>query len=206
MIYLGSRIMHYCISNIIADKIGIEDKTEFMLGGIAPDIHGLMGVAKGVTHFKEKDENGKSYINYEGFYKTYKEVINKPFYLGYLSHLISDRVWLEMYFKKVEYISPEQWKEKLHTSYRDFERLNGRIIEHYSLHLHQHVIPDVKIDGYKNEFLPTLVDLLREDFITDEDLINEPLELFINDNNEIITYIDSSVSRSINFLINQVIS
>ncbi|WP_430787266.1 hypothetical protein VBD025_16000 [Virgibacillus flavescens] len=108
-----------------------------------------------------------------------------------------------MYFKKVEFISLEQWKEKLLTAYRDFERLNGRIIKHYSLPFHHHVIPDVKIDGYKEEFLPTLVDLLRKDFITDEDLINEPLELFENDNSEIIDYIDSAVSQSINFINNQ---
>ncbi|OPA72992.1 hypothetical protein BVG16_31020 [Paenibacillus selenitireducens] len=28
-----------------------------VLGGIAPDIHGLMGIPKGVTHFIDKDAN-----------------------------------------------------------------------------------------------------------------------------------------------------
>lgn len=87
---LGSRIMHYCISFIIAERLKINNKNEFMLGGIAPDIHGLMGVEKGVTHFKDRDKDGESYINYMRFYETYEYIINKPFYLGYLCHLISD--------------------------------------------------------------------------------------------------------------------
>lgn len=192
--------MHYCVSSIIADKLGIEDRSEFLLGGIAPDIHGLMGVSKGVTHFKDGDKTGKSYINYQRFFDTYKEVIKEPFYLGYLCHLISDVVWLDMYLKKVEYISSEQWMEKLEVSYRDFERLNGRIIEHYSLQLNQHATPNVYIDGYNVEFLPTLLDLLSRDFLNNEYLMSEQLELFENDNSEIIDYINRSVIQSINFL------
>jgi hypothetical protein len=192
--------MHYCVSSILADRLGVDNRNEFLLGGIAPDIHGLMGIAKGVTHFKDSGETGKSRINYQRFFDTYKDVINEPFYLGYLCHLISDVVWLDLYFKKVEFISPEQWLEKLQVSYRDFGRLNGRIIKHYSLQLNQHVIPNVYIDGYNVDFLPPLLDLLSSDFSINEDLMNEQLELFKNDNSEIIDYINRSVSQSINFL------
>lgn len=34
----------------------------------------------------------------------------------------------------------------------------------------------------------------------DEDLMNEPLELFQNDNNEIIEYIHRSVDKAVSFL------
>lgn len=176
----------------------MEYKNEFMLGGIAPDIHGLMGVPKGLTHFQDKA--GNRHVDYLKFFKTYKNVINEPFYLGYLCHLISDEVWLDMFFKKVEYISPEQWKETLQTCYRDFERLNGRIVEQYSLQFHQHTIPNVNIEGYNTEFLPTLLRLLSNDFLINEELMSEHLELFINDNSEIIEYIDKSVSKSLNFI------
>ncbi|WP_430787268.1 hypothetical protein VBD025_16005 [Virgibacillus flavescens] len=69
---MGSRIMHYCISDIIADQVGFEDKTDFILGGIAPDIHGLMGVPKSVTHFKEKDEKGNVILTTSDFIKYIK--------------------------------------------------------------------------------------------------------------------------------------
>ncbi|MCR8632739.1 zinc dependent phospholipase C family protein [Paenibacillus radicis (ex Xue et al. 2023)] len=197
---MGSRIMHYCISSLLSDKLGIDNRNEFMLGGIAPDIHGFMGVAKGVTHFKDIDASGKSRINYLRFYVTYKDVMNKPFYLGYLCHLISDVVWLELYLRIVEFASPEQLKEKAQVAYRDFERLNGRIIKQYSLKLHQHVLPTVNIDGFNSDYLPALLDGMRKDFSIDEVLMNETLELFNNNNCEIIDYINRSVDESMAFL------
>lgn len=199
---MGSRIMHYCISSLIADKLEIEHKSEFMLGGIAPDIHGLMGVAKGVTHFKDFDDNGKSHINILRFYETYKDVIHEPFYLGYLCHLVSDVVWLDVYFEIVEYVSLEQWVEKLNIAYGDFGKLNRRIIDHYSLRLQHHEIPIISICNYNVDFLPTLVELLGDDFSSNEEFKQEPLELFNNDNSQIHDYISRSVTQCINTLTN----
>lgn len=34
---MGSRIMHVIIANGIAEKLCIQDKTSFLLGGVAPD-------------------------------------------------------------------------------------------------------------------------------------------------------------------------
>ncbi|MGQ0513473.1 hypothetical protein ACT453_07480 [Bacillus sp. D-CC] len=34
---MGSRIMHAIIANRIAEKLCIQDKTSFILGGVAPD-------------------------------------------------------------------------------------------------------------------------------------------------------------------------
>ena len=199
---MGSRIMHYCISSLIADRLEIENRSEFMLGGIAPDIHGLMGVAKGVTHFKDLDESGKSHINVMRFYDTYKEVIHEPFYLGYLCHLISDVVWLDVYINIVEYVSSEQWVEKLKIAYSDFGKLNGRIINHYSLKLHKHVVPTISICNYNSDFLPALIDLLGNDFLNNEEIQVEPLALFNNDNSEIYDFIHKSVTQCIHTLSN----
>lgn len=199
---MGSRIMHYCISSLIADKLEIEHKSEFMLGGIAPDIHGLMSVAKGVTHFKDLDARGKSHINIMRFYETYKDVIHEPFYLGYLCHLVSDVVWLDVYFEIVEYVSPEQWVEKLNIAYGDFGKLNRRIIDHYSLRLQHHEIPIISICNYNVDFLPTLVELLGDDFSSNEEFKQEPLELFNNDNSQIHDYISRSVTQCIDTLTN----
>lgn len=194
--------MHYCISSLIADRLEIEHRSEFMLGGIAPDIHGLMGVAKGVTHFKDLDASGKSRINVMRFYETYKDVIHEPFYLGYLCHLVSDVEWLDVYFNVVEYISAEQWAEKLNVAYSDFGKLNGRIIDHYSLKLHQHVVPTISISNYNVDCLPALIDLLGNDFRNNEVIKHEPLALFNNDNSEIHNFIIKSVNLCIHTLSN----
>ncbi|WP_054958516.1 zinc dependent phospholipase C family protein [Paenibacillus dakarensis] len=199
---MGSRIMHYCISSLLANKLDISNRNEFMLGGIAPDIHGLMGVPKGVTHFKDIDADGKSHINYMRFYNMYKDVIKEqPFYLGYLCHLISDVAYLDTYFKIVPRSVPDsKWKEKLQTSYRDFQRLNGRIIKEYSLTLHEHVLPSINIQGYNADFIPALLDEMRKDFQIDEGLMNETLELFKDDKSEITDYINKSVEQCLEFV------
>lgn len=199
---MGSRMMHYCIATLLADELGIKNRSEFLLGGIAPDIHGLMGVPKGVTHFKDTNASGESRINYVRFYNTYKDLIQEqPFYLGYLCHLISDVVYLDTYFKIVPKSSPAgQLKEKLQRSYRDFERSNGRIIRQYSLTLHEHILPSINIHGYNADFLPALLEELRKDFQIDEALMHEPLELFKDDNSEINDYINKSVLHSLEFL------
>lgn len=195
-------MMHYCIAALLADELGIKNRSEFLLGGIAPDIHGLMGVPKGVTHFKDTNASGESRINYVRFYNTYKDLIQEQsFYLGYLCHLISDAVYLDTYFKIVPKSLPaEQLKEKLQLSYRDFERCNGRIIRQYSLTLHEHILPSINIFGYNADCLPALLEELRKDFQMDEALMHEPLELFKDDNSEINEYINKSVLHSLEFL------
>ncbi|MFC3771637.1 zinc dependent phospholipase C family protein [Paenibacillus sp. GCM10012303] len=199
---MGSRMMHYCIAALLADELSIKNRSEFMLGGIAPGIHGLMGVPKGVTHFKDTYASGESHINYVRFYNTYKDPIQEqPFYLGYLCHLISDVVYLDTYFKIVPKSLPAgQLKEKLQRSYRDFERCNGRIVRQYSLTLHEHILSSINIHGYNADFLPALLEELRKDFQIDEVLMHEPLELFKDDNSQINDYINKSVIQSLEFL------
>lgn len=47
---MGSRIMHAIIANGIAEKLCIQDKTSFILGGVAPDaVHSAE--EKGTSHF-----------------------------------------------------------------------------------------------------------------------------------------------------------
>ena len=57
---MGSRIMHAIIANGIAEKLCIQDKTSFILGGVAPD----------AVH--SKDEKGTSHF-YAGTTKTIRE-------------------------------------------------------------------------------------------------------------------------------------
>jgi hypothetical protein len=48
---MGSRVMHYCIASLLSDKLSIVNKTDFLLGGIAPDVHYYMNVSKDITHY-----------------------------------------------------------------------------------------------------------------------------------------------------------
>lgn len=199
---MGSRMMHYCIASLISHKIEIINKDEFILGGIAPDVHYYMNVTKDITHFVDRDENGKGQVNFLRFYEKYKDSIMKPFYLGYLCHLISDHIWSrDTYFKIVEFLSMEERKEKLQISYRDFWRLNGRIISKYNLGLMEYTPPiDLEIDEINIDSLPDLFDWMRKDFSYEKELADQPLELFRNDDSQIVEYIDKSVEQSLQFI------
>ncbi|GGD62320.1 zinc dependent phospholipase C family protein [Paenibacillus nasutitermitis] len=199
---MGSRIMHYCVATLISQQIEIENTDEFILGGITPDVHYYMNVHKDLTHFVDRDENGKGHVNYLRFYEKYRNTIRKPFYLGYLCHLISDDIWSkDTYFKIVEFLSMEERKEKLQISYRDFWRLNGRIITEYNLILREHLIPvELEIEEINFNSLPVLLDWMNKDFSYEQKVAKEPLELFRNDNSQIVDYIDKSVKQSLQFM------
>jgi len=194
--------MHYCISSIISKRLGLSN--EFILGGIAPDVHPYMSVykPKDITHFVDRDENGKGKVNYLRYYNKYKLLLHEPFYLGYLCHLISDVVWSDSYFKIIEHMSTEEKRETLKISYRDFWRLNGRMMKRYSLEYNQLLLPKhIKIAEINLElYLPSLLDWIQKDFLYDEKDAKEPLELFDDDNNQIIDYIDKSVNKCMEFI------
>lgn len=201
---MGSRVMHYCIASIISKHLGLSNESEFILGGIAPDIHPFMDIykPKDITHFVDRDENGKGHINYLRYYNKYKQLLYEPFYLGYLCHLISDVVWSEFYFNIIEHKSIEEKKETLQISYRDFWRLNGRLIKRYSLENHRlSLSKPIKITEVNLElYLPDLLDWIKKDFSYDEKVANEPLELFNDDSGQIIDYIEKSVNKCMHFI------
>lgn len=198
---MGSRIMHYCIATLISEKLKLEDKDHFVLGGIAPDVHPYMNISKDITHFIERDELGKGSINYFNFIRKYQEQIADPFYLGYLCHLISDDIWSkDIYYKIVEFNTKEERKEILKINYRDFWRLNGRIIKNYSLSLVPLSIPNKNIEEINLESMPLLLNWIEKDFAYDESTASEHLELFENDNSQITDYIDKSVKKSLEMI------
>lgn len=58
---MGSRIMHLIIANRIAERLSIEDKAAFLLGGVAPDAVST----KEASHFFRGDHQDYSrFIDY----------------------------------------------------------------------------------------------------------------------------------------------
>lgn len=69
---MGSRIMHAIIANRIAEKLSIQDKTSFILGGVAPDaVHSTE--EKGASHFYAgTTKNYTRRIDFNSFFKNIK--------------------------------------------------------------------------------------------------------------------------------------
>jgi hypothetical protein len=190
---MGSRIMHYCITTLLSERLAIRDNG-FLLGGLTPDVHKYMGAPKQPSHFLKRDAEGQSYCESEALLEKYPlDQAAGSFYLGYYFHLLSDDIWLkDIYYKKIKGLPPEEKQEAQKQYYRDFWRLNGKLIDYYSLEL---IIPDVvpvAIDEIDTSYLPLLLKDLERDFEAGGSAKTEPLELL--DFAEIIQVLEKSVA------------
>lgn len=174
---MGSRVMHYCISSILNEKLQINDN-QFLIGGLAPDVHSEKGELKEQSHFIRKDDGGGVYIDHYTFYSKYLLRNRTPFNLGYYYHLISDDTWLkEIYNKKIKWLSHDLKTEAKRMYYQDFWRLNGKLIDYYSLELVCLKEQTADIDKIDYKLLPQLLKDLENDFKMADIAKEEPLEI-----------------------------
>jgi hypothetical protein len=183
--------MHYCISMVLNHKLQINND-QFILGGLAPDVHKNMNEPKGKSHFLKRDAAGISHVEHHIFFDKYLARNRTPFHLGYYFHLISDEVWLrEIYFKKIKWLPQGIKQEAQNKYYRDFRRLNGKLIDYYSLELVPLKEQPIEIDEINYALLPELVRGLENDFKMADSVKGEPLEIL--ELEEIIQTIEKSV-------------
>jgi hypothetical protein len=129
---MGSRMMHLIIANQVFEKLEIPNQQRFLLGGIAPDA-AFTPDSKNTSHFFEgRLDDGTRFVNYKGFIEKYQADIQDEFMLGYLTHLISDDVWMKfIYFKNDFYNRLAADPELLGRWHEDFRKLNGKLIEKF---------------------------------------------------------------------------
>jgi len=189
---MGSRVMHYCISSLIAKELGIQED-QFLLGGIAPDVHKNMNEPKSRSHFVKVDAEGKAYADFEGFRDKYLSRSIQPFHLGYYYHLISDWIWVEeVYVPKIKWLPQPEKKEAQAMYYRDFWRLNGKLIDHYALKLKPLEVKPVVMDEIDYSFLPELINDLSDDFAKKDEAKAQDLEIL--DFQEVLHVLEKSVN------------
>lgn len=201
---MGSRIMHYCISTLLIKELQINEDREFLLGGIAPDIYESKSDLKERSHFMKRDSNGLIYVDYPFFKEKYLIQNRSPFNLGFYFHLITDDIWLkEIYYKNIKWLPREIKAEAKKKYYRDFRRLNGKIIDYFSLELLPLKERSVDIKEIDHTLLPKLIDELNADFSMSDSVKGEALEIL--NFREVIQTLEGTVttclanSRSIHY-------
>lgn len=180
---MGSRIMHYSMAKVLANKHGYNQK--FLLGSIAPDVNKNSKTPKALTHFI----HGKRNICPEFFFEEYGPNLTQ-FQLGYYLHLLGDKLWLETVFKKYILNNKSYPKaELLEKYYADFTVLNHDLILRYSLsepNLSFPIVTNVK--EIEDTDLPLLVAEFKSDFTV---VKNESLKVF--NKNDIYQYINDGI-------------
>lgn len=97
---------HLLIANKLLKKIKL-DENLFLFGNILPDVQDGF-LVKGISNIQPHkinhyDLNGENYNpnnkkEYEVFYEMYSKKIDNPIIMGYLTHLITDSLWNDIFY------------------------------------------------------------------------------------------------------------
>lgn len=144
---MASAIIHLCVAKKVNEFLKMDGKL-LALGSIAPDISKLVGQTKYTSHFLDSFTED-SPPNIDRFLKKYLSELNKPFEMGYLIHLLTDKYWFRDYIYKYinRYEQNEEEQDLTYTGlkhfiYHDYTNLNIDLIDEYMLPL----------DIFSNEF------------------------------------------------------
>lgn len=155
---MASAVIHLAVANEINKKLN-RDKSQLLIGAIAPDISKFIGEDKTKSHFlKELDSD---IPDIESFLNKYKNNLTDDFVMGYFIHLYTDYLWFK-YFVTEFYDKPMITKLdgtvvkcsgnmlSLYV-YNDYTNLNIKLIDKYNM--------DLKI--FYNQ-LPKLSNIIEE--------------------------------------------
>lgn len=118
---MASWMIHFRVAQAIYQRLGLRCIPEFILGSIAPDsgVPNEDGTGylppSSVSHFNEVDANGVKGVHEECYIAQYLSgeclALYTPreltFHLGYLAHLLTDKIWA----RDVVYPAAEQFPE-----------------------------------------------------------------------------------------------
>lgn len=172
---MASWMVHLRVADKLLDRIdGITD-TEFIVGNIAPD-SGVPNAdwtvytpPKDVSHFKTYLADGTSIIDVQTYLRQYFTAEKRTeysreqysFYLGYLTHLLTDREWVTKIYKPSIARYPEAYAAD---SYKLLWTLKKDWYDLDFLYLKKH--PDFRaFQIYENAvgFINTYMDIFAED-------------------------------------------
>ena len=180
----------------MADALGIEERTPFLLGCIAPDAVNSSEEKNKSHFFKGEVRDFSRSVDYKGFLLKYKEQLNNPYLLGYCAHLIADDIWLKGFnlsWLRNRMDSDEGLYELYH---KDFQLLNGKLLEHYLLTdeiryvlKYFPAIPD--LEEVKSRDVEKYVPYVFKDMEYEKEVLHTKLNVFTF--NQIIGYIETSV-------------
>ena len=155
---MASAVIHLAVANEINKKLN-RDKSQLLIGAIAPDISKFIGEDKTKSHFLK--ELGSNIPDIESFLNKYKNNLTDDFVMGYFIHLYTDYLWFK-YFVTEFYDKPMITKLdgtvvkcsgnmlSLYV-YNDYTNLNIKLIDKYNM--------DLKI--FYNQ-LPKLSNIIEE--------------------------------------------
>ncbi|MEG0905180.1 MAG: hypothetical protein RR915_03190 [Cellulosilyticaceae bacterium] len=194
---MASRIMHYTVGHIIAERLNIQEKNKFILGNLEPDLSHQEDGSYLIAHFiRKNNELMTKGIDWSEFAEQYKESILEDIeVLGYFVHLITDACWIKnIRDTHIRKYSVEKRKELTTKGYREMYKYNGVFIHEYQLKNIIHEINKIKVVEANIKYKGLLINGLITDF-TQTQIPNEAFEVYPY--KDIMAFIQLSVQKSI---------
>ncbi len=140
---MASAIIHLAVAKTLEKYLTIENKKDYYLGSIAPDISKQIGENKQRSHFLI---NARDDIpNIELFTNKYKDFKSNSFLLGYFIHLYTDKIWFSRFLSQIvagNYLklldgtviqtTPEEMQKII---YQDYTNVNIVLLDEYKMDL-----------------------------------------------------------------------
>ncbi len=151
---MASAVIHLRVAKEVNKYLNMSEN-ELLLGSIAPDISKQVGETKEISHFLDHT-NEDDIPNIDRFLAKYRNELNKPFEMGYLIHLLTDKYWFRDYvYQYIERYTKDKNKKKItYTAlrdliYNDYTNVNIDLIDSHELPLdifsNEWELPDSKI-------------------------------------------------------------
>lgn len=140
---MASALIHLAIAKKVQEQIKVEDKKDYYLGAIAPDISKQIGLGHDESHFQLNTIDNLPNINL--FMKRYPLFQYNSFDLGYFTHLYTDKKWKKEFMSEIinnnsiklldGTIIKTTKEEMKNMIYSDYTNLNTKLIDDYNLDL-----------------------------------------------------------------------
>ena len=169
---MASAIIHHAVAKTLEKNLNIENKKDYYLGSIAPDISKQIGENKQKSHFLINSRD--DIPNIELFINKYPNFKENSFDLGYFIHLYTDKIWFSRFMPNIWSGSgscinlldgtiinstPEEIQKLI---YQDYTNLNVKLLDEYkmdlSLFYEDFQIPNTKLDEIPIDKLNILID------------------------------------------------
>lgn len=133
---MASSMIHYIVSQLIADKIGVKDLNMFLIGAVlAPDTGNKEDGSYCKLHYMDVRENiALKGFNWSSFVNEHSDKMSEDYFKGYCCHLIMDALWFhDVCDKHIRHLPKDIKAEKIQALYRDYWRLNHLLLRHYNV-------------------------------------------------------------------------
>ena len=194
---MASSMIHYVISQKVAEHFEIKDMNAFLLGAvIVPDSGSHEDTSYDFFHCKDLlTEKGVKGFNPLHAVQRYRERIDEDFFLGYFCHVMQDNIWFHDVVNPNIRIYPKEVKEaKYRTVYRDYFRLNYILQKEFDGPYEPIRKAEIPIKEADEKRVDALLNLFK-DFLVAPESTKEELELLTWD--MISAYIDKCIKYCI---------